>query len=66
MGSPVNPAPAAPNREAIMAMPVAEPSTAAPPAPNIAPAPAATKGAARPPVTPNIQQNVFILVNKHK
>lgn len=51
--SPVNPAPAAPNNEAMMAMPVADPSTAAPPAPSTAPAPAATKGAANPPVTPD-------------
>lgn len=49
---PVNPAPAAPNREAMMAIPVAEPSAAALPAPSTAPAPAATRGAASPPVTP--------------
>lgn len=49
---PVSPAPAAPNREAMIAMPVAEPRTAAPPAPSTALAPAATKGAASPPVTP--------------
>lgn len=49
---PVNPAPAAPNREAMMAMPVAEPRAAAPPAPSTAVAPAATSGAASPPVTP--------------
>lgn len=49
---PVNPAPAAPNRDAMMAMPVAEPRTAAPPAPSTAVAPAATSGAASPPVTP--------------
>lgn len=49
---PVNPAPAAPNREAMMAMPVAEPRAAAPPAPSTAAAPAATNGAASPPVTP--------------
>lgn len=57
--SPVNPAPAAPNKEAMMAIPAAEPRTAAPPAPNTAPAPAATKGAARPPVTPNTQQSIY-------
>lgn len=51
--SPVNPAPAAPNKEAMMAMPVADPSTAAPPTPSTAPAPAATRGAASPPVTPD-------------
>lgn len=50
---PVNPAPAAPNREAMMAMPVAEPRAAAPPAPSTAVAPAATSGAASPPVTPS-------------
>lgn len=55
---PVNPAPAAPNREAIIAIPVAEPRTAAPPAPSTALAPAATKGAASPPVTPGKQTNV--------
>lgn len=49
---PVNPAPAAPNREAMIAMPVAEPRAAAPPAPSTAEAPAATSGAASPPVTP--------------
>lgn len=49
---PVSPAPAAPNREAMIAMPVAEPRAAAPPAPITALAPAATKGAASPPVTP--------------
>lgn len=48
----MSPAPAAPNRDAIIAMPVAEPRAAAPPAPITAPAPAATKGAASPPVTP--------------
>lgn len=60
ISSPVNPAPAAPNREAITAIPVAEPRTAAPPAPNTAPAPAATKGAASPPVTPNTQQSTYL------
>lgn len=50
--SPVNPAPAAPNREAMMAIPVADPRAAAPPAPSTALAPAATSGAAKPPVTP--------------
>lgn len=65
---PVNPAPAAPNREAMMAMPVAEPRAAAPPAPSTAEAPAATSGAASPPVTPGtgkkMQQNqTFISTN---
>lgn len=53
---PVNPAPAAPNRDAMMAMPVAEPRAAAPPAPSTAVAPAATNGAASPPVTPGESQ----------
>lgn len=59
--SPVNPAPAAPNKEAMMAMPVADPSTAAPPAPSTAPAPAATRGAANPPVTPD--KYTYMIIN---
>lgn len=54
---PVSPAPAAPNREAMIAMPVAEPRAAAPPAPSTALAPAATSGAASPPVTPGEMKN---------
>lgn len=56
---PVNPAPAAPNREAMIAMPVAEPRAAAPPAPSTALAPAATNGAASPPVTPGKYAKIF-------
>lgn len=56
---PVNPAPAAPNREAMIAMPVAEPRAAAPPAPSTALAPAATNGAASPPVTPGKHKKGF-------
>lgn len=60
---PVNPAPAAPNREAMIAMPVAEPRAAAPPAPSTAPAPAATKGAASPPVTPGKDRKKLLSAN---
>lgn len=61
---PVSPAPAAPNREAMIAMPVAEPRTAAPPAPSTALAPAATKGAASPPVTPGNDRKQKLLSDK--
>jgi len=64
--SPVSPAPAAPNMEAMIAMPVAEPRAAAPPAPNTAPAPAATKGAASPPVTPGKRKTCTEGGNKRK
>ncbi len=59
--SPAKPAPAAPNKEAMMAMPVTDPSTAAPPAPSTAPAPAATRGAASPPVTPD--ENTYMITD---
>lgn len=61
---PVSPAPAAPNREAMIAMPVAEPRAAAPPAPSTALAPAATKGAASPPVTPGNDRKQKLLSGK--
>ena len=57
---PVSPAPAAPNKEVIIAIPVAEPRAAAPPAPSTAPAPTATKGAASPPVTPGKDAKINI------
>lgn len=49
---PVRPAPAAPKRDAMMAMPAVDPKAAAPALPMIVAAPAATRGAARPPVRP--------------
>lgn len=49
---PVRPAPAAPKRDAMTAMPAVDPKAAAPALPMIVAAPAATRGAARPPVRP--------------
>lgn len=49
---PVRPAPAAPNRDAMTAIPAVEPKAAAPALPITVAAPAATRGAARPPVKP--------------
>ena len=51
---PVNPAPAAPNKDAMTARPAVVLRTAALLAPRTAPAPAAISGAARPPVTPKV------------
>lgn len=50
--SPVRPAPAAPKRDAMTAIPAVDPKAAAPALPMIVAAPAATRGAARPPVRP--------------
>lgn len=63
---PVNPAPAAPNKEAITATPAVVPRTAALLAPITAPAPAATNGAASPPVTPREKTRITTTtINDH-
>ena len=63
---PVNPAPAAPNKEAITATPAVVPRTAALLAPITAPAPAATNGAASPPVTPKEKTRITTTtINDH-
>lgn len=49
---PVRPAPAAPNKDVIIAIPWTDPNTTAILLPNKVPTPAAKKGAARPPVRP--------------
>ena len=55
---PARPAPAAPNRDPIIATPAVDPRAAAPAVPIMAPAPAATNGAASPPVNPDITRGV--------
>ena len=63
---PVNPAPAAPNKEAITATPAVVPRTAALLAPITALAPAATNGAASPPVTPREKTRITTTtINDH-
>lgn len=56
---PVRPAPAAPKRDAMTAIPAVEPRAAAPALPMIVAAPAATRGAARPPVKPEKATSEF-------